>query len=336
MKKGTGGSKIIKKALLVTVIVVLLAGVTLFFTGGRWKAMQQQSQRERSDKYVTASLDFEKSKKWDEGIAYFEKEVRKYPTSSYAHYCLGMMYANKEDIDRAITLEEKALKLNPRNAKASGALGYYYAKKGDIEKATTLYNNALTLDPDLRRTRVRLAEVLAQRGFLRDATAHFAKARMLMPELTEPTYLMGRYEANQRNFDTAVMYEQSALKDDPKNAAAHCYLGQIYAEMGEYDNSLRTYQKGLENLAGLSDDSLKRFNAIISHGMGTDYYETKDYDKAIACFTKSLELEDTPLVHKKLGDAYMKKGMNDRALTEYQLAKEFESRARGGKRARRR
>ncbi|BAY19400.1 TPR repeat-containing protein [Anabaenopsis circularis NIES-21] len=61
-------------------------------------------------------------------------------------HCLGILYANKGEIDQAIALYNQSLELNERigNVQTKAAtlhqLGILYANKGEIDQAIALYN----------------------------------------------------------------------------------------------------------------------------------------------------------------------------------------------------
>jgi tetratricopeptide (TPR) repeat protein len=319
--KAVGSRGVVARKVIVAIIVILsvilAALIILNFWG--FEFLERKAHVKLSHELLATAKSFEKSKKWDEGIAYFEKEVRKYPASSQAYSSLALMYLEKGEVDRALPAAEKSMQLNPRNARAFSILGICYQKKGDLSRATTLLQKAVMINPGLLSAHYKLAEVLARRGFLPEAMSQFDRAKKMSPGLSYPPMLMGRYEANRKNYQAAVKYEQSALKEDPNNTAAYCYLGQIYLEMGDYDGAIQNYEIGMTTLP---EDGKRRFQSIIYNGMGIGYYRKKNFDRAVWAFSKSLEFEDAAAVHRRLGDAYMKQGITDKALAEYERAKQ--------------
>jgi tetratricopeptide (TPR) repeat protein len=325
--KGYWNRGAIAKKLIVAVIIVLsllLAGLLVLNFWG-FGFLQHKGRVKLSHDLLTTAKDFEKSKEWDKGIAFFEAEVKRHPESSQAYSSLALMYIEKGNVEKALPAAEKSMQLNPRNARAFSILGICYQKKGDLARATTLLRKAVRINPRLISTHYKLAEVLARRGNLQEAMSEFNKAKKLSPGLSRPDFLMGRYEANHKNYLAAVRLELSALKEEPNNTAAYCFLGQIYLETGDFDNAIKNYDLAL---TALPEDGKRKFQSIIYNGMGIGYFRKKDFDRAIGAFKKSLEFEEAAAVHKRLGDAYMKKGISDKALAEYELAKPA---GRGGK-----
>jgi tetratricopeptide (TPR) repeat protein len=65
------------------------------------------------------------------------------------HYNLGVLYAQKEDYQKAVTEFERVIELKPEDAESHYNLGVIYGEHlSDREKATTHFKKYLSLAPD--------------------------------------------------------------------------------------------------------------------------------------------------------------------------------------------
>ena len=67
------------------------------------------------------------------------------PNSAMAYFNRGLLYANKEDVDRAIRDWDKAIQLDPNFSAVYYNRGIAYANKGDSENAIADFKKVLEL-----------------------------------------------------------------------------------------------------------------------------------------------------------------------------------------------
>lgn len=320
LRKGNRGASWI--TVLVSILaVILVAGIIFFYASGMAASMKKSREERLSARYYSEAEKFDSEKKWDEGIAYFQKEMKKHPHMSALSSCLGFVYLKKGEIDQAIPVLEQSLKEDPVNSRTCAVLGKAYLIKGDLEKATIYFDMGIKLTPAFPKAHSNMADALARRGLLGDAIGHFRKAKDLDASITTPTYLLGIYEAGRRNYKTAVEIEEKALLEEPDNLAAHCFLGITYLEMGDNARAMETFE-GAQKLA--ADSNNPRFQSVIFTGMGTACYNLNEYERALSFYESASKLENTSTVHKKMGDVYTKQGMSEKAAAEYRMAKRLE------------
>lgn len=122
----------------------------------------------------------------------------------------------------------------------------------------------------------------------------------------------GRYSAAVHDFRQAVSLA-------PHYAVAHFNLANTYELLYEYDNAIAEYQVALEQ-----DDSLwPAYN-----NLGRLYLRARrDPNAALALFMAGLQRTNDDLgravLHKNLAEAYMDKGLTQRALQELQRARDI-------------
>jgi tetratricopeptide (TPR) repeat protein len=83
----------------------------------------------------------------EEALFYFKVCLKINPTESWAHYYMGMVYQNKDDLYRALHHYNEALKLEPKMPAVYNNLSALaYNDEGDIKKAIQHIETALTFD----------------------------------------------------------------------------------------------------------------------------------------------------------------------------------------------
>lgn len=143
-------------------------------------------------------------------------------------------------------------------------------------------------------------------------------------ELPDPKIKVGVYNdfkesealANTGKFDDAILRLTSVIGSDPAVTDAHVLLGHCYKNKGMYDEALNCFYRVLEmkpdyNFVmidaaasliamkeyGKAEEELHRFlkrfpdDYLLHEMLGTVYYYQQDYEKALASFTRSVEIE---------------------------------------------
>lgn len=88
-----------------------------------------------------------KIKRLDDAEKILLKASKINPTSEIYNN-LGVVYSNKNEMERALKKFEKAIELNPHSADAYFNIGITYIKKGKNEKAVLFFKKAIELNPE--------------------------------------------------------------------------------------------------------------------------------------------------------------------------------------------
>ncbi|XP_047123111.2 uncharacterized protein LOC105846128, partial [Hydra vulgaris] len=124
-------------------------------------------------------------------------------------------------------------------------------------------------------------------------------------------------------------------KDQPHPNVARSLnnIGTAYSIKGEYDRTIKYYQKSLEVNKHIHEDQPHPDVASILNNLGTAYRNKGKFDQAIKYYKESLEMNK--LIHKdqphsnlagslnSLGNAYCNKGKYDRAIKYYEESLEM-------------
>lgn len=139
-------------------------------------------------------------------------------------------------------------------------------------------------------------------------------------------------------FDYQLRLWQSAISEDPTNAAAYEQLGYIYLKMERYGQAINTFNTGLKH-------NSKQVGIL--YNLGVAYWETDKEKEAIDNLNKAASFAsagDKYLAYFKLGEIYeelnkptaaidnYKKSLQDNATiwnTHFSLGKLYEKEGRG-------
>jgi tetratricopeptide (TPR) repeat protein len=91
------------------------------------------------------------------------------------------------------------------------------------------------------------------------------------------------------------------------------------------DNVSTNFTQVIKDYFGEYYNLMQRSDAISSWSVGLDYEHKGEYDKAIAKFNKSIELNpEDAIVYYFRGNCYAKKGEYDKAIADYTKASEMD------------
>jgi len=123
-------------------------------------------------------------------------------------------------------------------------------------------------------------------------------------------YWLGRFHLANQDLESSAREFQKASLLDPKDEHAFIALGQVYARLGKVDESLEAF---------LAADRLVPGVAVVKVGIGNAYFSKKDYEKAEEAYKAGLEKDDSFLEARfNLGVIYEKKGEYGEAGEQWQ------------------
>ena len=91
---------------------------------------------------------------------------------------------------------------------------------------------------------------------------------------------------------------KNAGENHPSKARAYVNIGNLYADVGDYDSSLFFYEKSIIAFENIKDKTSK---ANVLNNIGTIYSDLGDFDKAIAYYTRSQKTSES--INNKSGAA---------------------------------
>ncbi len=213
------------------------------------------------------------------------------------------------------TLEEIAYKQQQENIKRDTVnlhlkLGNSFLNVAQLDEAKIEFEAALKLDPLNSETQLGLFKSdtfksIEQRDF--DPEIMEKKLKMILQENPEDPHVFYFLGEIYRSIDSeqALKYYQTAIDKDPSIAAAYFGIGVIYDEQNKSDDALKMYEKAV---------NLSRWNQVFLDNLGDQYYQRKEYQKAIEQYELLLRLEGRFLVaYYTLSNAYRLTGNLEQA-----------------------
>ena len=244
---------------------------------------------------------------------------------------LGNLNFQKEEYDKAIRCYNKAIDLDPDNAEIWFGLGRAYNEKNKINKAIESYNKAVELDPSLIDALNSLASIYELKNDDNSAIKTYKKIISLIAEFTEvfnqgeahdkkienyrnilsldPYSLEAweglaiLYEENEE-YDKALVCYEKATEIAPYDIDLWINVGNLYAAKNEYVSAIEFYEKAI-NIA--PDHAIRKKIPLIKSykkvlekkpddvdlwiNMGYAYEYNKQYDEAINCYEKALQID---------------------------------------------
>ncbi|HZE69774.1 MAG TPA: winged helix-turn-helix domain-containing protein [Pyrinomonadaceae bacterium] len=199
---------------------------------------------------------------------------------------------------------------------------FYWNKRTaeGLKKSIEYFNQATDKDPRFALAYAGLADSyvvpanrLPPREAMPKAKAAAIRALELDETLAEAHVSLGRvFAVYDWDWTSAEKEYKRAIELNPSYAIAHQWYGGYLAVMGRTSEAIAEKKRAVE---------LEPLSLIINFELGLAFYYSRDYDRAIEQFQKTLELDQNfPPPHNFLPAAYEQKGMYSEAIAEFKKA----------------
>ncbi len=270
------------------------------------------------------------------------------PGNVSAHIDLGATLAVNNNPDEAITYLKKAIELDPGLAGSHTNMGNVLHARGRLKEAAESFQRAIDIDPYYVRGHVNLAYTLLVSGRRKEGLECARKAVEIAPDSAMAHSCLGAALQGMGRLDEAVACQRKAIELDPNFSNAHAALGSALQRMGRFDEAIASQRKTIEvdpafpNARADLDRTLRtmeqldgdvaRFRKALEERqphepepymkLGILLCEARrDYDGAIPCFQKALELDPkSARAHTWLGAALHGLGRYSEAIASCRKA----------------
>ena len=261
---------------------------------------------------VLASLTWQQSQRYDDAETLYRTTIENNADCWLAHYNLGLLLADRGEIDEAIDHYQIALTVRPDFGEARNNLGLALAGRGRFDEAIAQYRKALEVRPDHVQVHDNLGLALAARGQTGEAMAEYRRALDLAPGDAEAHINLGMALENLGRADEALAEYRKALELKPDSAEAHNNLGALLAGRGLLDEAIAQYEEAI----AINPDFAAAHNnlglAVAGRGQG---------DEAISHYRQALDIDPTLIdARNNLANALAGRGRPDEAIREYEKA----------------
>jgi serine/threonine-protein kinase len=214
----------------------------------------------------------------DEAAKWYQRALATREEPAEAWFQLGVIFDQKQNFTQALVCYRKALAGNPTQAEANANLGYVLLRQGKLAEAEPFLRRALESKPDLVQANLHWSRFLFATKRFEEAATFQRQFRKVLPQEIAPVmdlplalHNLGRTEEaraaheqaiktfpnvaalwfNYANFlmdigsrDQAIKHFREAIRLNPEHSAAHCNLGLLYVNCGEFALALPLLERG--------------------------------------------------------------------------------------------
>ncbi len=204
-------------------------------------------------------------------ISLYEQCLRSAPGNAAAHFELGKLYHQAQDMGRAQDNARKAVAADPENIWYRFLLADLYQQAQQPKQAVEVYNGIIAKWPDRYEVYFDLANTLAHTDRMDEAEKVFARMEQRFGLNEEIIMQQFGMLAGTGRIDQAEKLVQRAIATNPNVAAYQALLGELYDRRGEKDKARAQYIKALELDPG---------NSMMRLGLAEHLYANDRHEEA--------------------------------------------------------
>jgi tetratricopeptide (TPR) repeat protein len=215
--------------------------------------------------------------------------------------------------DDAVGAYSTCLGINPLAIDARLGLASILTRREERIAAASEYNTAVRLFRDDPETLNRIAAHMSEGGHAESAIDLFRTLASIFPDARSMMLVnVGNAQLRLDDEESAAASFLQAVEADPKNALAHCRLGDIEFDAERSERAAEHYARACE----IEPDNW-RYHKLA----GTAYLQNADYDQAVAHLRRSVEIfPEQPLMLYNLAVTLCQKGEEEAALEQVSKA----------------
>ena len=195
---------------------------------------------------------------------------------------LGRVYLARNDIKSAGMLLETAVAQNRATAAVYSLLAVVYQKTGHYENAIPAMRLAINLKPDSENYRFQYGLLLTDADAPAAAVIRLDEALKTFPNSPRLWLAHGIAELKDNRNTEAAQSISKAIALDAHFAPAYAYLGLVNAQIGDYAEAVKYYEKALENDTNLAVVHQMIADAMLQQTDGDNTRIESELKKAIA------------------------------------------------------
>jgi Tfp pilus assembly protein PilF len=189
---------------------------------------------------------------WHDSSTLFEHAARSTNDNYIAYDALGMVSAERGELEKAAQYFGKALEIRPTYANARKNLagaehnqGVALARQGKLEEAVTHYRRALKLQPENAEFHYNLGLALYSQGTTAEAMEQLSRALHYQPSHFKAQRDLGSLLAKEGRLEEAVAHYLAAIRiqADP---TTYFNLGKVASHQGKSQEAIQYYAQALK------------------------------------------------------------------------------------------
>lgn len=210
------------------------------------------------------------------------RALEQHPDDAEAHYMLGVIYYQSNNLSSAEHHFKAAVRLSPRSAMAACGLATVY-RSGKPDEAAKLYLAAYRINPDLLDAYYEYAVILYNRKEYKKAADVCFDILAGNPNYFKACYLLGNIKADNHDNTAAIEYFNNALNLNPSFGEAYFRLGEMHLRMGHIKDSVACLEKSVDFITPNYDPYVFYGQVLTTAG---------EIEKAKNAYNRALEIND--------------------------------------------
>lgn len=213
--------------------------------------------------------------------------------------------------DQAIAALERAIRADPTYTPAQSMLADLYKDRGDYARAGQRYETLTRLEPKVAKHFSNLGLMQQLLGKLDQAAASYLAALRLRPDDADTNMNLGLVYVDLGQYQQSVDYLKKATAFAPESILAWMNYAVGLESVDDLRSAETAYRKALE---------LPGDKAPVLINYGGNLIAQKRPNDAIRILQSAIEINDSALLNKLMGDALALKGWPDAAIGRYERA----------------
>lgn len=234
-----------------------------------------------------------RARDFDGAISDATRAIELDPKRETAYRWRAIARIDKEDLKPALADLDEAIRLDPKDGLAYYLRGVAKDRKKDFAGAIEDYKRAIELNPKDGNGYSGLGEAKAQLGDVQGGLADCNRGVELSPKDSNVYNDRGLAEEEAKDFSKAVQDFSKAIELEPDSGLLYSNRAQAYINEKRYLDALTDSRRAVELLP----------NAYTWEVLGDVYIDIDRYSEAVDAYEHSHNLNSTPTILQKLGQA---------------------------------
>ena len=242
----------------------------------------------------------------------YEQALRTSPDDADLLFGLGTVFFRENNWPKAIENYRSSINARPGTVKVLYYLAEAFFAEADVDRARQTIAMAASLAPNDAQICQKYGEYLAVNIESRkEGLSWMEKARRLNPRLARIDFDIARTQFELTDFQSAIANFDAALKRDAGNGEAAFYLGECWANLGDWEKARDFYSYALARRYEIGP---------AFYGLGRAQVELGQFEEAVASLQRAIVLQPSLIkAHFQLGKAYRQLGRTREARDETSL-----------------
>lgn len=223
-------------------------------------------------------------KNYQEAIKLLKKQISDNDRNPFAHFYLGEVYFQMDNMEYALPHFRKVISMNRYNddvseVKTRERLAEIFLHFQQLEEAQKEFLLILNLRPDDFHYYYNIGEIFYQRHYKDNAAAYFQKTLDHNPSHAPSLFRMGEILYENKRPSDAMLKMKACLKADSTYHRAHYYIGMAYLDSRNYLQAISEFEQSIK-------DSEYRLRSLYQKGRAL--VESNNIDKGIVELDRGL------------------------------------------------